>query len=418
MSQADEPRDIPWPSVQRIALLAGAAGLAVWALGWGLAVVSEHGEDLYRKVFFAYLFAFATCAAIPLGSMAIWMLHNQTGGAWGLVIRRVLEAATRTLPFLALLFVPLAFGLHHLYLWADPHHLPEGHVKHLVEYRSGYLNPTGFLIRAAIYFVVWSFIAWRLDRWQVILDRGWDPSLARRMQVFSGPALAVYGITVTLAAIDWLMSLEPEFFSTIYGVLVAIGQLLPAMAFAIAFSTWLWFRRPLAADPVEPEVRADLGKLLLAMVMLWAYVSFSQLLIVWSGNLHEETIWYLRRAENGWQVIAIFLAVFYFALPFALLLSRGLKRDPEKLMTVAWLLVGVSVVHHFWLITPVYASITNDVREQGMLASGTITVHWLDLAALVGVGGITFAIFLWQLQRRPLLPPHLPYAEEEVAHHA
>lgn len=414
MSDGAERRDFPLQSLQRRAAIVGGVGLGLWMLGWIVALALDNA-GLREKVFFSYLFAFCFSMSIPLGCLAIWMLHNQTGGVWGLVLRRALEAGARTIPFMAILFVPLAFGLGQLYPWVHPQQVQERAVRHVIEHRAAYMNPVAFLIRTAIYFALWSAIALRLDRWQIEQDRAWNVMRARRMQDLSGPGLLLYGLAVTFAAIDWLMSLEPEFFSTIYGVLIAIAQALPAYAFAVVIATHLTPPTPSseAAVHVEPELWNDVGNLMLALVMLWAYMSFAQLLLVWSGNLPEEIVWYLKRSQFGWQYVAIFLAVFYFAAPFSLLLSRALKRDPARLRMLALVVIAVSAVHFFWLITPVYAARIADNHT-----GGPITLHWLDVAALAGVGGTTLAIFLWQLGRRPLTPPTAPVPEEEAVHHA
>jgi len=319
---------------------------------------------------------------IALGSLALLMLHHLTGGMWGLVIRRILEAATRTLALLAILFLPIAFGLDSIYPWATS--APAD------EMRRNYLNVPFFLVRAGIYFALWVGMAWLVNRWSAEEDRTRDPSFARLAQRFSGPALALYGLAVTFAAIDWIMSLEPDWYSTIFGVLVATSQLLPALAVAIAAATWLATRPPLA-DVASADVWNDLGNLLLAFVMLWTYMSFSQLLLIWAGNLPEEIVWYVHRSEGGWQIIGIALAACYFALPFFLLLSRDIKRRPERLRVVALALVVMSVVHHHWLIAPAFSP-------------GSLRVHWMDVTALFGIGGLWLAAYFRQIEARPLLP--------------
>jgi hypothetical protein len=404
-------REIPWQALQRGAAIVGALGLAVWALGWGLASI-QGDSALQTKVFFAYLFAFAFCLTIPLGSMAIWMIHIQTGGVWGQAIRRVLEAGTRTVPFMAILFVPLVFGLWHVYLWADLTQIHEAELRHLLERKAAYLNVPGFLIRAAIYFTAWSVVALVLSRGAAIVENHADAAAARRLKMYSGPGFVVYGLGMTFASIDWLMSLEPDWYSTIYAMLIVTGQLVPALGFAVAATAWLAQYQPVAREPVDPGVWNDLGNLMLASVMFWAYLSISQWLLIWSGNLTEEIPWYLRRTLGGWQVLAWLLGTCYFALPFLVLLSPSIKRDRRALMAVGAGLVLLSVVHYFWLVNPVYAA-----RADGdYSAHGPISLHWLDVAALTGVGGTTFAIFLWQLRARPLTPPLPLTAEQEVAH--
>jgi hypothetical protein len=416
MSDRAADRDVPWSALQGGALVVGAAGLAVWALAWVLAVTGGYAE-LHLKVFFSYLFAFAFSLGITLGSMAIWMIHNQTGGAWGLAIHRVIEAATRTVPFMVLLFIPLAFGLGELYLWADPAGVHEEPLRVAIEHKAAYLNVPWFLIRAAVYFAAWSLVAVVLSRGFAALEERPDPVRARRLQVFSGPGFILYGLGMTFAAIDWLMSLEPEWYSTIFGMLVAAGQFVPALAFAIAATAWLARYRPLHDEGPDADVWNDLGNLQLASVMFWAYLSFSQLLLIWSGNLPEEITWYLRRSQGGWQFVGILLALGYFGLPFLLLLSRRLKRDPRRLMMISAALVVLSAVQNYWLVDPVFTA-----RAAGNYENyGPILWYgfWVDLAALAGVGGVTLAIFVWQLRSRPLTPAPSPFpAEPEVAHHA
>jgi hypothetical protein len=373
-----------WQRLQRIALSVGCAGLVLCAVG----AIFEP-----QQFFHSYLSAFTSWAGIALGSLALGMIHNLTGGRWGLVLRRFLEAATRTLPLLVLAFLPVAFALPSIYSWTDAHeHNPQAH----------YLNVPFFLARTGIYFAAWLMLAFFLNRWSAQQDRSADPRPALRMQALSGPGLVIYGLTMSFAAVDWIMSLDPDWSSTIFGVLVATGQMLPALGLAIALATWFGTRPPLA-EIATPDIWNDLGNLLLTFVMLWAYMMFSQLLIIWSGNLPEEISFYLIRSEGGWQWVGVMLAIFYFALPFVLLLSRDIKRKPERLRIVALAVVGMSFIHQFWMIAPVFSP-----RQ--------IHLHWMDVTALAGVGGFWFWWFLWQLQARPLLPIHEPALTEAVSH--
>jgi hypothetical protein len=404
---ADQP-SIPWTGLERGAWIAGVIGLAIWGLGWLLAVVLAD-PTLLMAVFFSYLFAFAFCLAIPLGAMAIWLIHNQTGGAWGITIHRVLEAATRTVPLMAVLFIPLLFGLHTLYLWTDP---SGASAEHLHLENTAYLNIPWFLIRAACYFTLWSAVAAILVRAGAALERQADPRATRRFRLFSGLAFLVYALGMTFAAVDWLMSLEPDWSSTIYGMLIVAGQMVPALAFAVATTACL--RSAIGSERLHPDVWNDLGNLMLASVMFWAYLSFSQWLLIWSGNLTEEIPWYVRRTHGGWQFIGALLATCYFGLPFVLLLSRRLKRDPRGLLAVGAFLVVLSVVHHYWLVAPVFAARAAGRYDQ----YGSLSVHWLDIAALAGVGGITFAVFVRQLRALPLSAPPPLVVEEEAPSHA
>lgn len=384
------PGGFEWASgkrVQRCAMTFGCAGL----------VCCSAGAFFDPPQFFhAYLTAFTATAAIALGSLALWMIHSLTGGAWGFVLRRFFEAATRTLPLLALAYLPMAFALPDMYSWASP----EGHPEQ--SGRAQYLAPPFFLARTAVYFAAWLVLASLLQRWSAEQDRTADLRPAECMQALAGPGLVIYGLTMTFASVDWIMSLDPSWSSTIFGALVATGQMLPALGLAIAMASW-FATDPRLATVATPDVWQDLGNLLLTFVMLWTYMMYAQLLLIWSGNLPEEITWYYTRAAGGWQWVGVLLAVGYFALPFFLLLSRDIKRNPNQLRIVALAIVAMSLVQHFWLIAPVYSP-------------RWLYVHWMDGAALVGVGGLWFAYFLHQLQLRPLVPIHAPAGERAPSH--
>jgi hypothetical protein len=350
------------------------------------------------QFFHSYLLAFMTWLAIALGSLPLLMLHHLTGGVWGLVIRHILEAASRTLPLMLALFVPLVFGLAYNYEWARPS------ADHEHSEQAIYLGLPFFLVRAGLYFAVWLLIMYLLNRWSAAHDRTGDPALLRQAQQFSGPGLILYALTITFAAIDWVMSLDTGWYSTIFGPVMATGQMLPALAFAIAVATFLG-SRPSFSQVATPAVWNDLGNLLLAFVMLWTYMSFSQFLLIWTGNLPEEISWYLARSEGGWVWIAIVLAACGFGLPFLFLLLRDIKRDPARLRVVALAVVAVSFVNQFWLIAPAFSR-------------GWLRLDWMDVAAVAGMGGIWLGVFLWQVQRQPVLPLHPDAPAEEVLHHA
>jgi hypothetical protein len=376
--------------MQRRAVVVGAAGLLL-CLG---------GAFLSPSQFFqSYLFAYLFWIGIALGCLAIMMLHHLVGGGWGIVIRRLLEAATMTLPLMAVLFVPLLFGLHDLYLWARPAEVAsDANLQH----KSPYLNVSFFVIRASIYFVAWIAVASLLRWWSLKQDRIADPVLTRRFQRLSGPGLALYGLTVTFASIDWVMSLEPHWFSTIYGMLMAIGQWLTGMAFVIVILALLAKDPPLS-DVLSPQLFHDLGNLLFAFIFLWGYIAFCQYLLVWSGNLTEEIPWYLHRTAGGWKWIALVLILFHFAVPFLLLLSRDIKRSAGALSAVAAVIVLIHLLNQFWMVEPAF------------YPSG-LHLHWLDVAAPVGIGGIWLAVFIWQLKSQALLPLHDPRLQEAFVH--
>jgi hypothetical protein len=382
----------PPPALSRIRTRA----LTIGVLGSGVAAALGMADP--AQFYQSYLLAFVYWFGIALGALALLMVQHLTGGAWGVVIRRVLEAATRTLPLLAVMFVPLAFGLSYLFPWTDTEKVLADPV---LRQKMAYLNVPFFLARAAIYFVVWLGMATLLSRWSNGQDETGDPRFADRMRKLSGAGLILWGATITFASIDWLMSLEPHWYSTIFGILMMGGQGLGAMAFSIITLRWLSEREPLAGVIKQAHFH-DLGNLLMTFVVLWAYFSFSQLLIIWSGNLPEEIPWYLHRIEGGWAAIAIVVAVFYFAVPFILLLSRRTKRRARSLAMVAGGVLAARLVDLFYLIAPEFS-------KQGFV------FHALDFAAVIGVGGLWVAFFTRELGRRPLLPVNDPELESAIA---
>jgi hypothetical protein len=349
------------------------------------------------QFFQSYLMGYMLVLGITLGCLALGMIHQLSGGAWGVLIRRPIGAAVRVIPVLTLLFLPIALGMPHLYEWTHADVVAHSEV---LQHKQAYLNVPFFLVRAAIYFIVWNALSYFLNAWSLEQDRTGDPRIARRMQMLSGGGLVAYGLTITFASFDWLMSLEPEWFSTIYGVLIMGGQGLSALAFLIIVIVWL-SRRPPLADVVVPAYLHDLGNLLLAFVMLWAYFSFSQYLIIWSGNLPEEISWYLHRLQTGWRPIALTLVAFHFVVPFGLLLSRNIKRGGQLLVQVATLILLARLVDLFWLIAP-------EFHHDG------ISVSWMDVVLPLTLGSIWLGCFIWRLRDRAILPVHDPQFDETL----
>jgi hypothetical protein len=375
---------------QRIALVIGA--IAIFLCG----LFAMH--DLTR-LFRSYLFAYVYWLAIPIGCMAILMLHHLTGGWWGYPIRRLLEAATRTFVWMAVLFLPVLLGMSHLYKWAQP---AEVAADPLLQYKRPYLNPQFFMVRVVIYFAIWIGLAWLLNKWSSEQDRTADPRLATRLEAMSGPGLILWGIAVTYSSIDWVMSLEAHWFSTIYGMIVMVVSALTAMSFVVFV-----LRKLSGEEPISSAVSAsqfnDLGNLMLTFVMLWAYLSFSQFLIIWAGNIKDEIPWYMSRAFGGWGVVAVILIVLHFALPFVLLLQRSVKRRLRMLSVVAGMLMVLSLVDVYWLVVPAYETTGPRVSP-------------VDILAVVGIGGMWLAAFFSQVKKWPLLPQHDPRFEGVLEH--
>jgi hypothetical protein len=364
--------------LRRGALLFGVVG-ALGCVGGGF---------LRPEAFFrAYLSAYVFWLGIPLGSLAILMLYHLTGGAWGFLIRRTLEAATRTLPVMTALFAPIAFALPYLYVWARPEEIATNAA---VQNKLFYLNPAFFWARAALFFALWTALAYALSSWSRRQDETGGPRLAARMARLSGPGLAVYGLTITFASVDWVMSLMPAFRSTIFGPVFASSQLVSGLAFALVVLGWLVSRPPVSAA-YSAGACIDLGSLLFTFVIVWAYLNFFQFMLIWIANLRYDAIWYLARDGAGWKGVAWVLFVFGFAVPFLLLLARDLKRNPRALARVAALALFMQLVFDYYQVLPCFPDTA-------------LAEHWIDFVTPFAVGGLWLANFAWELGRAPLLP--------------
>jgi len=390
MSTSFNPPDIA--RFRQRALVAGILALIVFVAGAFLDPA---------QFFRSYLLGFTFWFGISVGSLALLMLQHLTGGGWGLVIRRVLEAATRTLPLMVVLFIPIILGARRLYPWTNPQRIADSPV---LKGKVAYLNLSFFSLRAVVYFAIWLALAFFLNKWSLDQDRTADPRATKNMRLLSGPGMVLFVFTVTFAAIDWYMSLEPEWSSTIYGFIFVAAWSMSALAFVIAVMAALSKHEPMN-HIVAPLHFQDLGKLLLALVMLWAYFAFSQFLIIWSGNLPEEIGWYLVRTHGVWGAIIILVVTLHFALPFLFLLSRRLKRDPHKLVIVAGLVLIMRLVDLLWMLGPAFT------REH-------FHVSWMDVVAPVAIGGLWLALFALQLSKRSLIPINDPQYESvlEQAH--
>jgi hypothetical protein len=357
------------------------------------------------EFFRAYLLAFMAWLGVTLGSMAILMLRHLTKGAWGMVIRRILGAAMRCVPLMAALFVPLLFGIHRLYIWAGPlDGIADKHLReHLEEITKTYLTVNGFVIRAAIYFAIWWALSFFLTKWSAEQDHPPLRDNSARFKALSGPGLILYGFTITFAVIDWIMSIDPSWISTIFGLSFLIGQVLSALCFAVVVERILFNYKPMS-ELLKPAQVHDHGNFMLAFIMVWAYFSFSQWLIIWAGNLPEEITWYMRRLNGGWGYVGLFLVLFHFAIPFVMLISRPFKRDITRLVWLAAWILLMRLVDLFWVIEPNF--------------SATFNVTWLDVVVPIAMGGLWLAYFFRNLSAMPLVPAYDVFAVEvlEAAH--
>lgn len=408
------------PAVARYRGRALVVGLVLLVVGavFAFALGSYGGFGGIVHVFRSYLAAFVFCTGLAVGSLAWLSLGHMTGGAWAITSRRLFEAATRTIPLCALFFIPVIISLFvhqpgangralSVYEWTDASIVSHDEA---LKQKSLYLNIPFFVARGIAYFLIWWALARALNRLSLEQDSTGDPRVRRRMQDFSGPTILIFGLTTTFAAFDWGMSLEPHWFSTIYGLIIMAGWGLSALAFMITVATFLSHHEPM--DHVyQPLHFHDWGKLLLALVMLYAYFAFSQFLITWAGNLPEEIAFYLRRLQGGWQVVGLLVILFHFALPFALLLSRSLKRQPRSLRRVAILMLFMRAFDLVFFFAP-------SVHQGGEAEFGArdiLTSFVPMLTMTAGLGGVWLWYYFGQLASRPLLPLGAPELEKAIA---
>jgi hypothetical protein len=368
--------------VQRNALFIGLVALLVSLIG--LFMDPSHFWQ-------SYLFAYIFWAGLALGCLGVFFLHNVVGGNWGVAIRRLMEAGLQTLWMFVLFAIPIFFALGFIYKWTDASYRAEHFA---VGHKAAYLNPTWFIIRTLLYFAIWLFSGLRILKMANEHDRTGDPALFKRIKARSAPALLVFVLTTTYAFIDWIMSLEPDWYSTIYGWMFTVGEVLLTFSFLVAVLVLLSKREPFASFLTRQHYH-DIGNLMLAFTMLWAYMSFAQFLIIWAENLPDEIPWYVRRFSGGWGYIAWTISIFQFCVPFFLLLLRFVKKNPTRLRTLAIWIIIMRMLDVFWIVAPAF-------RQRGL------EVYWTDLVALIGLGGIWLAYFIRNLKARPLLASNDP----------
>ncbi len=382
----------PGHGLESVPKIAAAVGIVLLIASFGLGL-SFDGKQFWHSYLVACLFFFS----IGLGALFFVLANIASRAGWSVAVRRLAEHISITLPVVGILFVPLLiWGAHDLYHWTHSEAVAEDP---LLQHKSPYLNLPFFYIRSALYLICWALIAWWFRRQSLHQDEVGDPGITRKLQTFSAPALIVFGVTVTFASFDWIMSLDPHWYSTIFGVYFFAGSFLSGLAFMVLIFLRL-HSGGLLTQVVTYEHFHDLGKLIFAFVVFWAYIGFSQFMLIWYASIPEETLWYAHRWEHGWKPVSIFLAAGHFGLPFFFLLSSDVKRRRTTLMLVcAWLLL-VHYLDLYWLVMP---------------SHGGFHPHYLDLLCFLGVGGVFLGVLGWAMRpnlvavRDPRLPESLSY---------
>lgn len=373
----------------------------------------EYREQALRS----WLLGFIFWGGIGIGCIGVLMLQYLTGGAWGVVIRRTIEAGTRTLPVIIALFIPLAVGTF-FRAYQEWTRLPAD--DHVMHHRGMYATVEWWIIRAALYFLLWGVMVHLLNKWARKQDAANNAEEAAKAlgdaTAFSGPTMVFYVLVVTFAAVDWVMMLEPHWFSTMWGLLFVAGWALSCFCFVVTILAWLSDKPPMNRVLGTRHFH-DLGKLMLALVMVWAYFNFSQFLIIYSGNLPEETRWYLPRITGAWGVVGILLIVFHFAFPFLVLLQQDFKRKAKWLATLAVFILIMRLVDMFYLISPSPRIAGKEgVIEHGVRFDFWTSFSWLDIVAPIAVGGIWLWWFFGELVKYPLVPENDPFLENAIKH--
>jgi hypothetical protein len=350
--------------------------------------IVTHPDQFYR----AYLLAFMLCLGLSLGSLGLLIIIHLTNGRWGLVIRRILEAATKNFGLMAVLFLPFYFGIPHLYPWFRAADLAKS--EDLRWIHAVYLDRPQYMVRALIYFAIWGMLTYFFTRWSAEQDEPGNRS-HKRSSTLAGPGALLFGFTLTFAAVDWVMSLSYGWTSTIYGLIFLIGQLLSAVCFATVIAVILSRYEPMKSI-LNIDHLHDYGKWMLNFNIVWAYLSFSQWVIMWAGILPEEIIWYKMRLHDGWQYFGLFLTILNFFVPFVILLSAQIKREKGRIVWIAAFLLCTRFYDLYWLIMP------NFENKSGFY------FHWLNLVVPVAMGGFWLALFCRNLQGQPLLPLYAP----------
>lgn len=387
-----ENLDLTAPAVvnvwQKRALIVGCVFAVPSILGW----IFDY-EQFYRSYLLGYMF----CFELTVGSLALLMLYHLTGGAWGTVIRRVMEAAMQNIWLMLFLFAPIIIGVRQLYPWSRPEELASS--EHLRFIAHQYLRLGLWIPRAALYFIVFIALNWVLLAISRRQDREPEAQVGPTLRAISGPGEVVYLFVTLFLYTDWIMSITPDWMSMIYGLIFNAGHGLAAVSFAVIIAGLLVKHPPMRAV-VQPDQFLDLGKIMLTFVMVWGWWTYAQWIIFWSGNKPDQVSWYLTRTRGGWEYYGFALILVAFCIPFALLLSRSLKRNPRTLAALACVTLLARYMDDFWFIAPSFPN-----------HSGDFHYSYLDAVIPISLVAFWLALFFQHLKSRPLLALQDPHVD-------
>lgn len=368
-----------------IALVVGVIGIA----GSVAAFFVDSHQFMY-----SYLTAFSFWVSIGLGGLFFTMIHHLANATWSVVVRRLIESVMAVLPVLIVFFIPIALGLTTLYHWTDTTAVA---ADHLLTKKAGFLNTWFFVVRTIVYFAIWGFLAYKLYRISLDQDKGHNPNMVARWRKISAPGMILFAVTLTYASFDWIMSLDPHWYSTIFGAYYFAGAAMGAMAFTAIMVVYLT-KKNVLADTITVEHRHDIAKLTFAFLIFWAYMAFSQYFLIWYANIPEETIWYQYRWEGSWKTISLIIVIGHFAVPFLMLITRAAKRSANFLMFVAVYMLVMHYIDIYWLVLP-------NLFHHGPQFS------WMDLVSMMAIGGP----FVWYFWKRFTSAPLIPVGDPRLS---
>jgi len=377
-------------------LMLGGVGAVLTAITAIVAIATRS-----RDAYYSYLAAFAYWAGIGFASVLLLMIFHATHARWMTILRRPVEAMASAMWIFILLVVPIWIGMKEIFSWVDP--VAAGFGKEAlakIAHKAPYLNVKFFIVRSILFIAFSWFVGWRLFGLSRRQDKEGGVDLLARQRRMSAGLLPFVAIAITFSGFDWLMSLNPTWFSTIFGVYYFAGSFLSALSI-LAIVTWHANRKNVFGGGMNIEHTHSIGKLMLAFTCFWTYIAFSQLLLIWIAGLPEETPFYITRFKDGWAWMGVFLIVGHFFGPFGFLLSRSLKRTPHKLAGVALWILLIHYIDIYWLVMPT-------LYPEGA------TFHWSQLVAFAGIGLVAIATAIWALRGKLPVPIKDPYLAESL----